>query len=170
MKLSSIPLFSMHGASPSKLKVVWPHREKNRNGKCFEINLNTVYVWVRKYIYTYIHKNMWESGHICLQIFLNQSFGAKNLMQNLLLIFLMFSHESGPAKWGHCGWFLPSRKAGLPLRPGHNQTAGMIANILGTQKKRKKENRGKRTKKVRKKHEEKNRGFYGCCFGIRQGA
>ena len=51
----------------------------------------------------------------------------------------MFSQESGPAKWGHCGAFLPPPKAGLPLRPGHNQTAGMIANILGTEKKRKKE-------------------------------
>ena len=89
-------------------------------------------------------------------------------MQNLLLIFLMFSHESGPAKWGHCGWFLPSRKAGLPLRPGHNQTAGMIANILGTQKKRKKEE-GKRTKKVRKKHEEKIEAFMGVVLELDKG-
>ena len=37
------------------------------------------------------------------------------------------------------GGFCWERKAGLPLRPGHNQTAGMIANILGTEKKRKKE-------------------------------
>ena len=70
-----------------------------------------------------------------------------NRMQKLLFIFLMFSHESGAAKWGHCGGFLPPRKAGLPLRPGHNQTAGMIANILGKQKKRKKEE-GERGQKI----------------------
>ena len=64
----------------------------------------------------------------------------KKRMQNALLIFLMFSPGSGPAKWGHCGGFLRWGKAGLPLRPGHNQTASMIANILERQKKRKNRN------------------------------
>ena len=46
------------------------------------------------------------------------------------------------------GGFCWERKAGLPLRPGHNQTAGMIANILGTLKKRRKEEKkGEKDKK-----------------------
>ena len=46
-----------------------------------------------------------------------------------------FSWGSGLAKWGHCGRFLLGRKAGLPLRHGHNQTASMIANAQRKQKK-----------------------------------
>ena len=61
--------------------------------------------------------------------------------KSFFLYFWCFPTRLVRPSGGIVGGFCWKRKAGLPLRPGHNQTAGMIANILGTLKKRRKDER-----------------------------
>ena len=85
-------------------------------------------------------------------------------MQKLLFIFLMFSHESGPAKWGHCGWFLLGAKSRSSITPWSQPDSGHDCKHFRNAEKEK-ERRRKKEKRVRKKHEN-----YWCFFVVvRQG-